>query len=70
MIEVPYQALSEAALQGIIEEYITRESEVTDGSLESKRFEILQQLKDGVAMITYDAKLGSTQLSMRDESGY
>ena len=70
MIEVPYQALSEGALQGIIEEYITRESEVTDGSLESKRFEILQQLKDGVAMITYDAKLGSTQLSMRDESGY
>ena len=70
MIEVPYQALSESALHGIIEEYITRESEVTDGSLESKRFEILQQLKDGVAMITYDAKLGSTQLSMRDESGY
>ena len=70
MIEVPYQALSEGALQGIIEEYITRESEVTDGSLESKRFEILQQLKDGLAMITYDAKLGSTQLSMRDESGY
>ena len=70
MIEVPYQALSEGALQGIIEEYITRESEVTDGSLESKRFEILQQLKDGVAMITYDAKLGSTHLSMRDESGY
>ena len=69
MIEVPYQALSEGALQGIIEEYITRESEVTDGSLESKRFEILQQLKDGLAMITYDAKLGSTQLSMRDESG-
>jgi len=70
MIEVPYQALSEDALQGIVDEYITRESKVTDGTLESKRVEVLRQLEDGVVMITYDAKLGSTQLSMRDESGY
>ena len=70
MIEITHQALSEDALQGIIDEYITRESKVTDGTLESKRVEVLRQREDGVVMITYDAKLGSTHLSMRDESGY
>ena len=69
MIEIPHQALSEEALQAIIDEYITRESKVTDGTLESKRVEVLGQLEDGVVMITYDAKVGSTHLTMRGESG-
>ena len=69
MIEIPHQALSEDALQGIVDEYITRESKVTDGTLESKRVEVLRQLENGVVMITYDAKVGSTHLTMRGEWG-
>ena len=68
MIEIPHQALSDDALWGVIDEYITRESGVMDGTLESKRVEVLRQLEDGVVMITYDAKLGSTHLTIRGES--
>ena len=65
MIEIPHEALSDEALWGVIDEYITRESGVTDGTLESKRTEILQQLEEGTAIITYDSRLGSTQLIRR-----
>ena len=66
MIEIPHEALSDEALWGVIAAYITRESGVTDRTLESKRTEILQQLEEGTAMITYDSKLGSTQLITRN----
>ena len=66
MIEIPHEALSDEALWGVIDEYITRESGVTDGTLGSKRTEILQQLEEGTAMITYDSKRGSTQLITRN----
>ena len=69
MIEIPHQELSDDALWGVIDEYITRESGVTDGTLDSKRTEILQQLKEGAAIITYDSKLGSTHLITRNRSG-
>ena len=68
MIEIPHQELSDDALWGVIDEYITRESGVTDGTLESKRTEILRQLEEGTAVITYDSKLGSTQLIARNGS--
>ena len=66
MIEIPHQALSDDALWGVIDEYITRESGVMDGTLESKRTEILRQLEEGRAIITYDSTLGSTQLIARN----
>ena len=66
MIEIPHQALSDDALWGVIDEYITRESGVMDGTLESKRTEILRQLEEGRAIITYDSMLGSTQLIARN----
>jgi uncharacterized protein YheU (UPF0270 family) len=69
MIEIPHQELSDDALWGVIDEYITRESGVTDGTLDSKRTEILRQLKEGAAIITYDSKLGSTHLITRNRSG-
>jgi uncharacterized protein YheU (UPF0270 family) len=66
MIEIPHQSLSDDALCGVIDEYITRESRVTDGTLESKRTEILRQLEEGRAIITYDSRIGTTQLIARN----
>ena len=66
MIEIPHQSLSDDALCGVIDEYITRNSAVTDATLESKRTEVLRQLEDGGAMITYDSKIGSTHLTLRN----
>ena len=57
MIEIPHQALSDDALWGVIDEYITRESGVTDGTLESKRTEILRQLAEKFGG-GYDIHLG------------
>ncbi len=57
MIEIPYQQLSEDALNGLIEEFINREG--TDYgehecSLEAKVSQLLRQLKQGDIVIAYD----------------
>ena len=57
MIEIPYQQLSEDALNGLIEEFINREG--TDYgeheySQEAKVSQLLRQLKQGDIVIAYD----------------
>ena len=61
-VEVPYNALSEDTLAGVIEEFITREG--TDYgeqeiSLKIKSQQILQMLKRGEASVIFDAKTQS-----------
>ena len=65
IIEVPYQQLSQEALTGVIEEYITREG--TDYgdyeySLEEKKSHIYKELKRGKIKIYFDIKTNSCQL--------
>lgn len=57
MIEIPYQQLSEQALQGLVEEFITREG--TDYgeielSLDEKVARVMKQLRCGDILIAYD----------------
>lgn len=57
MLEIPYQQISEDALNGLIEEFINREG--TDYgeheySLEAKVSQLLTQLKQGDIVIAYD----------------
>jgi len=54
---IPYERLSPAALQGLIEEFVTREgtdSGYTQKSLEENVAMVMNQLRHGEALIVYD----------------
>ena len=56
-LKIPWDELSEDALMGIIEEFVTREgTEYGDSeiSLEMKCQQVMQQLRDEEAFITFD----------------
>jgi len=56
-IIIPHDNLTEAALQGLIEEFVTREGTdtgYTDGSLEENVEMVKRQLKRGDVLIVYD----------------
>ncbi len=56
-ITIPHDKLSQAALQGLIEEFATRDGTdtgYTDGSLEKNVEMIIRQLKRGDIFIVYD----------------
>lgn len=56
-MDVPYTSLSEAALRGLIEEFVTREGTDyghEDHSLEEKVRAVMNQLRRGEARITFD----------------
>ncbi|MCY3884239.1 MAG: YheU family protein [Gammaproteobacteria bacterium] len=67
MIEIPYGELSDLALLNLIDEFITRDSSVTDGTLEQKREQILTLLKSGKAYITYDTDSASAHIWTSEE---
>lgn len=56
-MKIPWNQLSAEALRGLVEEYITREG--TDYghqevSLERKVEQVMAQLRDGTAIVSYD----------------
>jgi len=56
-ITIPYDRLSQTALQGLIEEFVTRNGTDTgfmDGSLEENVEMVIRQLKCGDVVIVYD----------------
>ena len=56
-IIIPYDRLSQTALQGLIEEFVTRDGTdtgYTDGSLEENVEMVIRQLKRGDIFIVYD----------------
>ena len=62
---VPYQQLSEAALEGVVDEYVTREGTeygAEDHPLEEKRAAVRRQLERGEAAIVFDAESESVSL--------
>lgn len=64
-MEIPYTDLSDAALRGVIEEFISREG--TDYgheefSLEDKIAAVLSQLKTREIILTFDAETESCNL--------
>ncbi len=61
-LEVPWQSLSDDALRGVIEEFITREGTdygEVEISLERKVAQILHQLKRNEAAIVFDEQTES-----------
>ena len=58
-IKIPYDQLSPEALQGVIEEFVTRDGTdygEVEISLETKISQVLAQLKSGKAVIVFDQK--------------
>ncbi|HEX6241813.1 MAG TPA: YheU family protein [Polyangiales bacterium] len=69
-VEVPHSALSRTALEGLVEEFITREG--TDYgqheySLDHKREGVLRQLTRGAVVIVFDLEAEATTLVTREE---
>jgi hypothetical protein len=65
-LKIPWDELSEDALMGIIEEFVTREgTEYGDSeiSLEMKCQQVRQQLRDDEAFITFDEELQTCSIS-------
>jgi uncharacterized protein YheU (UPF0270 family) len=67
---IPHEQLSPEALQGLIEEFVTRdgtdygEQEV---SLERKIQQVRRQLEEGTAVILYDDESSSSTIVFKDQ---
>jgi uncharacterized protein YheU (UPF0270 family) len=64
-MRIPYTELSDDALHGIIEEYVSREGTEygsRDFSLEEKVEQVLAQIHGGDVIIEFDAESQSCQL--------
>jgi uncharacterized protein len=69
-VEVPHSALSPSALEGLVEEFITREGTdygLREFSLAQKRDSVLQQLTRGAVIIVFDLEAEATTLVTREE---
>lgn len=69
-VKIPYDQLSPEALQGVVEEFVTRDG--TDyGEVEvplgTKIAQVLAQLKSGKAVIVFDQKTESCTILKRDD---
>lgn len=65
-LKIPWDELSDDALIGIIEEFVTREgTEYGDSevSLEAKCQQVRQQLRGGEAFITFNEELQTCSIS-------
>jgi uncharacterized protein YheU (UPF0270 family) len=64
---IPWDALSESALRGVIEEFVTREGTeygASEFSLDAKISEVKQQLAKGEVVITFDEALQTCSIAL------
>ena len=67
-IEVPLDALSAAALRGLVEEFVNREGTdygVRERTLDEKVGDVMRQLERGEAAIVFDPESRSTTIIVR-----
>lgn len=68
-VEIPWESLSGDALQGVIEEYVTREGTeygLHEIPLERKVAQVRRQLERSEAQILFDPASGSCHIVPRD----
>ena len=68
-VEVPYRSLSAEALEGLVDEFITREGTdygEREHSLDEKRATVMRQLSRNEIAILFDPESESTTLVPRD----
>ncbi len=64
-VEIPYEQLSPEALQGLIEEFVTRDGTdygVTERSLDSKISQVRGLLARGEARVVFDPESGTANI--------
>jgi hypothetical protein len=69
-VKIPYEQLSPEALDGIIEEFVTRDGTdygITEVPLETKISQIFRQLKSGKIVIVFDEKSQTCNLLRSDD---
>jgi uncharacterized protein YheU (UPF0270 family) len=69
-VRIPHDQLSKEALQGVIEEFITRESTdygAVEVSLETKVRQVHQNLISGNAILVFDGKTETCNIFHRDD---
>lgn len=70
VIEIPYQSLSADALNGIIEEFVSREGTDYgdyDFSFADKKAQIMQQLENSTATILFDLSSQTCQIELKSK---
>ena len=70
-LEIPWRQLSVEALQGVIEEFVTREGTeygLHEVALETKVAQVRQQLEHGEVRVYFDQDSGSCQLLRREDA--
>jgi len=68
-LRVPVDALSKEALDGLVEEYVTRDGTdygLHESSLRDKKDAVLAQLHTGEAVIVYDVATETTNIVNRE----
>ena len=66
-MKISHKLLSDDALHALLDEFITRDSVVWDGSLAQKRKRVLNALEKGQAVIVFDEDTNSTHILTGDE---
>ncbi|MBU8910258.1 MAG: YheU family protein [Desulfobacterales bacterium] len=69
-MKIPYDQLSPEALQGVIEEFVTRDGTdygEIEVSLETKISQVLGQLKSGKTVIVFDQKTETCTILKSDD---
>ncbi len=70
IVKIPYEQLSPEALQGLIEEFITREGTEYGHAivpLEQKMAQVMSQLTSGKAIVTYDEDAGTCNIVLKEK---
>jgi uncharacterized protein YheU (UPF0270 family) len=70
-IIIPHERLSQTALQGLIEEFVTRngtDTGYTDGSLEESVEMVIRQLQRGDVFIVYDETTQTSNIVPKEYS--
>lgn len=71
-IEVPFALLTEDALKGLIEEFVSREGTdygQSEHTLEAKAASVRKQLAAGKAVIVYDPATEGCNIMLKEELG-
>ena len=67
-VEIPFDALSESALRGLLEEFVSRDGTdygVHERSLEDKVRDVMRQLQRGEAVIVFDPETRSANVVVK-----
>ena len=70
-VQIPIERLSPEALDGLIEEFVTRDGTdygLREQTLEEKKSAILRQLERGEVVVVFDAESESCNIVSKDEA--